>query len=65
MLRSCGFEILREKATVPPLELVTGFSERNPLMRLANAFSAGLAKIFPTLFGYQFMFVLSPGKTKK
>jgi hypothetical protein len=57
-LRECGFEIVREAATVPPVELVLGMSPASVIVRMLNGISAVLAKTWPSMFGYQFVFVL-------
>lgn len=54
-----GFRIARERATVVPLELVTGLSPENMLMRALNFIAAVLARLRPTLFGYQFVLELA------
>ena len=58
LMRDCGFEIAQEHATVPPIELVLGLSPKNPMVRSINAISAALARLWPAMFGYQFVFVL-------
>ncbi|MBX9602774.1 MAG: methyltransferase domain-containing protein [Bryobacteraceae bacterium] len=60
LARRCGFEIVREEATVVPLELVTGLSSENPAMRVLNGISAALAWLWPSMFGYQTILVLKP-----
>ncbi len=62
---SNGFRIVRERATVVPLELVIGLSPSNVFMRMLNVISAGLTRIWPTLFGYQFIFVLAADQRRE
>jgi len=59
-LQENGAEILAVKATVVPMELVLGLSPHNPLMRAMNALIAVATRIFPRLFGYQFVFLVRP-----
>ena len=60
MLDEGGFEIIDEKTTVMPIELVLGLSQNNPFIRLLNGLLALMTKVFPTLFGYQYIFVIVP-----
>jgi 2-polyprenyl-3-methyl-5-hydroxy-6-metoxy-1,4-benzoquinol methylase len=57
LLVESGYEIMDEKTTVMPLELVFGFSANNPLMRGLNRILAVLTILMPYLFGYQIIFV--------
>ncbi|MBZ5606122.1 MAG: methyltransferase domain-containing protein [Acidobacteriia bacterium] len=59
LMRESGYQIVVEKATVPPFELVLGLSPNNPVVRLLNFVSAVLARLWPSMFGYQFVFVLA------
>jgi glycosyltransferase involved in cell wall biosynthesis len=52
-----GWEIVRETATVMPLERVLNLSPDNPVMRALNAVLAGITRLRPSLFGYQIMMV--------
>src|SRR5262249_42998008 len=60
MLEENGFEIISEKTTVMPVELVLGLAYDNPFMRILNGWLALLTKLFPNLFGYQHIFVIVP-----
>jgi len=55
-----GYEIVREKSTVMPVELALGLSARNPLMRLANLMLYLLTLLLPGLFGYQSIYAARP-----
>jgi 2-polyprenyl-3-methyl-5-hydroxy-6-metoxy-1,4-benzoquinol methylase len=59
-LKEHGCEIVEERATVMPLELVLGLSPANPLMRAINLVLAAATGILPGLLGYQWMFVARP-----
>ncbi len=52
-----GWIIVRETATVVPLERVLNLSPDNVVMRGLNAVLAGITRLWPSLFGYQVMFV--------
>jgi 2-polyprenyl-3-methyl-5-hydroxy-6-metoxy-1,4-benzoquinol methylase len=56
LLEQHGFEILEERLTLIPAELVLGLSPKNPLILLLNRLLALLTAIFPGLFGYQIMY---------
>lgn len=57
LLEENGFEVVQEKATVMPVELVLGLSARNPLMRCLNAALALATAVMPGLLGYQIVLV--------
>jgi 2-polyprenyl-3-methyl-5-hydroxy-6-metoxy-1,4-benzoquinol methylase len=57
LLEENGYEILGEKTTVMPIELVLGLSPGNPLMRILNAILLLFTRLFPGLFGYQHIFI--------
>ncbi len=57
MLVENGYEVVEEKATAMPLELVFGLSPENPFMRTVNLCMRTLARLMPGLFGYQVMYV--------
>lgn len=57
MLERRGFEIVREKATVMPVELALGLSASNPLMRAITFLLAAATKLMPGLLGYQSVFL--------
>jgi len=58
-----GWEMVRETATVMPLERVLNLSPDNLVMRALNAVLAGVTRLWPGLFGYQVMFVARRGDT--
>lgn len=58
MLRENGYEIVEERETVMPVEILFGLPAANPLMRFANNVLGGLTRILPGVFGYQIMLVL-------
>jgi 2-polyprenyl-3-methyl-5-hydroxy-6-metoxy-1,4-benzoquinol methylase len=55
-----GYEVVREKSTVMPVELAFGLSAQNPLMRLANLMLFLLTLLMPGLFGYQCIYAARP-----
>lgn len=57
LLEENGCEILKEKVTVMPVELVLGLAPQNILMRIINGLLATLTAVFPGLLGYQFVFL--------
>jgi 2-polyprenyl-3-methyl-5-hydroxy-6-metoxy-1,4-benzoquinol methylase len=59
-LRENGWEIVSEKTTVMPVELVLGLDPANPLMRAITALLARATALFPALLGYQFVFLARP-----
>ncbi len=56
-LEQNGYEIVREQATIMPLELVLGLSPNNVVMKTVIYLLAFLTALWPTLMGYQFIFV--------
>lgn len=56
LIEQSGYEIVSEKTTVMPLELVLGIKASNPIMRGFNLVLAGLTKLMPGLLGYQCIF---------
>ena len=65
LLEDNGYEILEQKSTVMPLELVLGLSPNNWLMKSINLTLAVLTRILPGLLGYQTVFLArkAPGGT--
>jgi 2-polyprenyl-3-methyl-5-hydroxy-6-metoxy-1,4-benzoquinol methylase len=61
----CGYEIVEQRATVMPIELALGLQAANPMMRIANRMLAIATSIFPSLFGYQLLYVARPHPTSK
>lgn len=62
MIAASGYRILKERATAIPAEAAVGLEPSNFLARSMNAIAALAARIRPTLFGYQFLFELTPLK---
>jgi predicted TPR repeat methyltransferase len=56
LLEGAGFPVRKITATAMPYELAVGALGRRPLRSPVRAFAAGSARIWPTLFGYQFLF---------
>jgi 2-polyprenyl-3-methyl-5-hydroxy-6-metoxy-1,4-benzoquinol methylase len=57
LVESRGYQILEEKLTVMPLELVLGVSPSNIAMRALNLTLRGFTRCFRSLLGYQIMLV--------
>ena len=57
LLEDNGYNIVKQIMTVMPIELVLGWSSKNPLMILINYLTAFLTVLIPGLFGYQCVFV--------
>lgn len=55
LLQDCGYEILEEKATNIPAELILGLNPKSRLMRLIATALHGLTVLLPGLMGYQVM----------
>jgi len=49
--------VIRERATVLPVEIALTAPPSNPVMIVMNRLLAAAARVFPTLFGYQLLFV--------
>lgn len=62
LAKDCGFRIIRERATSVPLEIAWGLSPRNPLVRVFDFFYGGLTRLWPALFGYQFVMLLASNR---
>lgn len=58
LIEENGYQIVAEKMTVMPVELVLGLSARNPIMQAVTQILAFLTSLLPTLFGYQIVFVV-------
>jgi len=56
-LRENGYEIVQERLTVMPIELVLGLSPENLPMRTLNRLLAAMTKLMPGLLGYQIILV--------
>jgi 2-polyprenyl-3-methyl-5-hydroxy-6-metoxy-1,4-benzoquinol methylase len=56
LLEQAGYEIIAQKVTVMPVELVLGLPADNPIMTAINALLAICTKLMPTLLGYQVLF---------
>lgn len=57
LLESQGYQIVHEKMTIMPVELVFGLDAQNPLMRLINVTLRGFTRLLPGLLGYQVILV--------
>jgi 2-polyprenyl-3-methyl-5-hydroxy-6-metoxy-1,4-benzoquinol methylase len=55
LILKSGYNIIEEKATIMPIELVFGLSPDNPFMRAANTVLRLITAVLPGLFGYQVM----------
>jgi 2-polyprenyl-3-methyl-5-hydroxy-6-metoxy-1,4-benzoquinol methylase len=55
LLEDGGFRIRRLAATAMPYELAVPALGRAPLSRPVRAFASGSARVWPTMFGYQFV----------
>jgi predicted TPR repeat methyltransferase len=55
LLEEAGFRVLRVAATAMPYELAVPALGRGPLAGPVRAFASGTAKLWPTMFGYQFV----------
>jgi len=57
LLEENGWDIVEQKATVMPIELVLGLSPDNRLLRALNGLLAFATRLMPRLLGYQIMCV--------
>lgn len=57
MLQANGFEVIKQKMTVVPLELILGLSPQNPIMKFMTATLALATALLPGLLGYQTVLV--------
>ena len=62
LLESAGYEILDQRMTAMPIELVFGLDPANPLMRLVNLAARVAARLAPGLFGYQIVLTGRPAR---
>jgi 2-polyprenyl-3-methyl-5-hydroxy-6-metoxy-1,4-benzoquinol methylase len=60
LIEAAGFEILRQKTTIMPLELALRITAASPVMKLINLLLKVLTAIMPGLLGYQCIFVARP-----
>jgi 2-polyprenyl-3-methyl-5-hydroxy-6-metoxy-1,4-benzoquinol methylase len=58
MIRDCGFEIVKEIATVMPIDMALSMTASNPLMRFSTFLLRSATRVMPNLLGYQWLFVL-------
>lgn len=56
LLEAHGFQVVDAIPTAMPYELALPALARGPLVTAARAFARGTARVWPTLFGYQFVF---------
>lgn len=59
MLEECGYEIQHSLMSIVPIELLVGISAHNFLMRAISNILNVLTRLFPTLLGYQCIFVVT------
>jgi 2-polyprenyl-3-methyl-5-hydroxy-6-metoxy-1,4-benzoquinol methylase len=57
-LEAHGYEVLKQQATVMPLELVLGLPAQNLVMRMITQLLGFVTWLWPSLFGYQLIYVL-------
>lgn len=57
LLEQNGYEIIQQKATVMPFELVTGLSPESGVAKAINSVLAAFTRLMPRLLGYQLIFV--------
>ena len=60
LLEGAGYQVLEERMTAMPIELVFGLDPDNPVMRLVNLLARIAARVLPGLFGYQVMLTGRP-----
>jgi glycosyltransferase involved in cell wall biosynthesis len=58
LVRASGFDILEEQATGLPLRTISGADGRK--LRVTRKIDRALVRLWPTLFGYQFVLRLTP-----
>jgi 2-polyprenyl-3-methyl-5-hydroxy-6-metoxy-1,4-benzoquinol methylase len=57
LLEENGYEVLAQRMTVMPTELILGLAPKNPLMRAITRIVHGLTSLMPSLLGYQVVLV--------
>ncbi len=55
LVEDCGFAVERVTATAMPVELAWSLLGRFPLRPAVRALTVAAARVWPTLFGYQFV----------
>lgn len=55
LLERCGYDVVSERPTVVPLDLLLDVSAHNPLVRLASAVLGFTTRLAPGLLGYQWV----------
>ncbi len=60
LLESAGYRVVRVAATAMPVELALPALGRPPIARLVRGGALLSARLWPTLFGYQFVFEAAP-----
>jgi len=60
LLEQNGYRVASVEATAMPLELAVPALGRPPLAGLVHAAAIGAARLWPTLFGYQFVYEARP-----
>ena len=58
--RRAGYRVAVDDATAMPVELAVPALSRPPLAGLVRAAALAAARLWPTLFGYQFVFEARP-----
>jgi hypothetical protein len=64
MLKGEQYEILEERTSIMPLELILGLSPENPLLRALNFTLRAATRLFRGILGYQIMLVARPSSAK-
>jgi len=59
-----GYEVIGEKLSAIPIELVLGLAPSSLAIRFLNACLALVTKFLPGLFGYQILLLLRPSQNK-
>ena len=62
-LQKHHFRIVDEKITVMPLELVLRLQPNSPVLKFLNGSLSVITRVFPTIFGYQFVFLAKASGT--
>jgi len=60
LIDAAGFRVTKIRATAVPAELAVPVLSRAPLRGPSRGFFTAAARVWPTLFGYQFLFDARP-----
>jgi len=60
LIEKAGFRVVRIRATPVPAELALPVLGRSPLRPLSRGLASAAARVWPTLFGYQFLYDARP-----